>query len=970
MVDTTYIGNFTGGLKTSRLPFNINNDTFPTMVNMYSWRGRAKKKRGTVLLGQAEIQVLSSNATATITGASQSNPCQITAINNFQAGMLVTISGVVGMTQLNNNVYVIVSASPTGFAIDIDSTAFTAYASGGTALIFTGAQSWISPAAALTAGSLDLKISFNLPGSSTITPGSINFVVAGNTYTEPAIPDGTLVGNPAGTGTINYVTGIVNITGGGTSLLTGTFSYYPGLPIMSLDGFSTTIATSEYPYLLTFDQHKAYFLNETLNTKNFYNISFYKGTNVPVRWTGLDYQQFWTANYQSAFWATNNVPGFHFLTGTYTSISGSVVTFNFKENNISNFTKLIVGDILWFNEWPNATANLNGAYGIVTDNTGAGLGNYQVTFDVAPTGLVATNTGIAQMMTNSLPNQDGLRWLDGDPTGSIGTGTGYPNSNSVGWVNFAPPLTATNVSIDNSPLDKYYLVGALIVVPYKDRLLFFSPYIQSTSRAIAGQPPMQMQDLCIWSENGTPYYTEPVPENETYLAKAFYVDETGYGGWLAAGISQPIVTVNNNEDVLLVSFTQRQTRFVFTGNDINPFLFYSVNSELGANATYAGVTLDRGGVTIGQYGIALTDQQSSQRIDLEIPDEVFQINANDNGAFRVNGVRDYYKEWIYFTYPVVNSNVYFPTQSFLWNYRDNTWAILYENYTAQGTYRAKESFTWATCPFPTWNAWQETWNSGVGTAQFPSIVGGNPQGYVLIKGQGTGEAQSGTIFDITNTGDGFTTITSYDHCVTNANPLTGDGDYIYIRGCLGTTDINDRVGKVIRVIDQNTFTIDLPFPAGTYLGLGTFARLCQPLLLTKQFNFYWEQGRQAILGVQKYLFDRTTTGEVTVNLYLSQDDQNVWNNPLNNSAIVYSQKVFTCPESTNIGLTPANTNLQMPTAATQFQIWHRMSTSLLGDTVQIGITLSNDQMKNFELATSDISLHAIVLTTQPGPQLA
>ena len=434
------------------------------------------------------------------------------------------------------------------------------------------------------------------------------------------------------------------------------------------------------------------------------------------------------------------------------------------------------------------------------------------------------------------------------------------------------------------------------------------------------------------------------------------------------------MTVTNNEDVLLVSFSQRQTRFVYTGNDLNPFLFFTINSELGTSSTYSGVTLDRGGVTIGQYGITITTQQSSQRIDLDIPDFVFQIDDSNNGALRVNGVRDYFKEWIYFCYPVnqIPKAAYatnFPTQTFLWNYRGNTWAILYENFTAHGTYRAKNGYSWATCPFTSWNVWNEPWNSGTNTSQFPSVAAGNPQGYVLLKGQGTGEGESGAIESIAADAMNNLTITSVNHCLTAANPLTGDGDFIYIQGCLGTTSINNVVAKVIDVQDVDTFTVDLEFPAGTYLGLGTFARLSQPLLQTKQFNFYWERGRQAILGTQKYLLDRTANGQATVNIYLSQDDTDVFNG-LNNNAVIYSQILYTCPESINIGLTPANTNLQMPTAASQYQIWHRFNTSLIGDTFQIGVTLSEEQMKNYQYATSDIALHAIVLTSQPGPQLA
>ena len=56
MPEQIYIGNFGKGLVTSREPFVIDNDAFPTMFNFYAWRGRAKRKRGTIFLGQLQIQ--------------------------------------------------------------------------------------------------------------------------------------------------------------------------------------------------------------------------------------------------------------------------------------------------------------------------------------------------------------------------------------------------------------------------------------------------------------------------------------------------------------------------------------------------------------------------------------------------------------------------------------------------------------------------------------------------------------------------------------------------------------------------------------------------------------------------------------------------------------------------------------------------------------------------------------------------
>jgi hypothetical protein len=53
----------------------------------------------------------------------------------------------------------------------------------------------------------------------------------------------------------------------------------------------------------------------------------------------------------------------------------------------------------------------------------------------------------------------------------------------------------------------------------------------------------------------------------------------------------------------------------------------------------------------------------------------------------------------------------------------------------------------------------------------------------------------------------------------------------------------------------------------------------------------------------------------------------------------------------------------------QQQIWHRSSNSLIGDTFQIGITLSDAQMRT-DASTSEIVLHAMHFTVEQGPLLA
>ena len=69
-----------------------------------------------------------------ITGATQASPCVVTSVSHgIRTGESATISGVVGMTQLNGNVYTITKVSDDTFSLnDVDSSAFTAYSSGGT----------------------------------------------------------------------------------------------------------------------------------------------------------------------------------------------------------------------------------------------------------------------------------------------------------------------------------------------------------------------------------------------------------------------------------------------------------------------------------------------------------------------------------------------------------------------------------------------------------------------------------------------------------------------------------------------------------------------------------------------------------------------------------------------------------------------------------------------------------------------
>lgn len=917
MGEKILVGPITKGLKNDVTPFNVDNDAFPVLINAYQWRGRIKRKRGTSLLNRLK-RYFNSN------------------ISSYGSIPTITLNG----SGVGNLL--------TGFSLQVD-------------------------------GNI-------VPGSVTLT-GSTGPTI----YTDPAMN-----GSLSPSGTINYATGVITIAAQAGATISAIFNYYPDLPALGLEDFYTS-TSSQFPGTIGFDQKYSYNILPTF-PYNIYDVSFYKnlvtGTYVnyvqktnwtPTTWNGEDYQQFWTVNYEGALWATNGMKQPVDLTKIgmqFKPIITTTVTAGGPPATVSlqiTAHGLVIGDFIFVNEVVT-TIGINFQTGYVTTVTDAN--NVIVTFPNATIAADGTG-GIAQYLTSRAdPTIDCLRWYDGDPTNGNATTPSFLVGK--GWVNFMPPLSQEDYSIASLPEAQYYLVGARTIIPFKDRLLFFGPIIQTSSTTNK----FYLKDTVIYSQNGTPFYTcsftgnpasvdtdfFPIltPTSRGGTATAFWEDITGYGGFITEGSDQDAWTVSPNEDVIIVGFTRHQSRLVATGNDIVPFNFYTINSELGSGSTFSQINTDEGVLTKGSRGYTITSQVASKRIDLDIPDEVFETRLLDNGTERVTAQRDFINEWLYFTYPSVSAKSRFPTQTLQFNYRDNSWAIFKEAYTTYGQFRKVTGYTWGTIgtKYATWSAWNDPWSAGASTLLNPEVIAGNQQGFIMVRDDGTDEGNSLYIqnFSANNI------ITSPDHCLNT-------GDYIVISGCLGTigTNVNGNIYKVSYISDD-TFRVSPNIDSSlSYLGGGVMKRMYIPFVQTRQFPVAWSMARKTRLGPQQYLLTKTGNGQITLLIYLSQDDSNPYNaGPIlldpnsDNNALIYSTILFTCPESTNLGLTPANTNLQMPTAINQSQIWHRMNTSLIGDTVQLGFTLSDAQMRDEEFKSqfSEIELHSFILDVNPSSLLA
>jgi len=919
--DKIIVGPINKGLKTDREPFNIDNDSFPVLINAYQWRGRVRRKRGTKFLNR--------------------------------------------LTRFFNSNLLTYTASPS-ISININ-------------------------------GVGNLISGYGLENNGSITPGSVTLVgsVGGIVYTDPTM-DGYLT--PTGTGgpnTINYASGEITIPAQANGSVTAIFEYYPDLPVMGDEDLS--LDPSDTPNKMLFDTTYSYEMDldfpYAVHDVSFYKNPFADVVNLPgyipktdptpTSWNGADYQQFWTTNYQNALWATNGIRvpfsqgnigmQFKLITGVTIITAGNGINIPAVADITIVAHGLVQGDFIYVNEVQGITG-INFQTGYVTSANPQAANLVRVTFPFAILGGAYTSGGIAQYLTNrSDPTLDTLRWYDGDPTNAVT----HAFIQGQGWVNFMPPISRANFSIANLPAAQYYLVGARLIIPFKDRLLFLGVVVQTST----GNP-IYLPDTVIYSQNGTPYYTasftgDPtlattlykpilVPVNQTATASAYWSDQTGFGGFVSVGVGSPIISVGSNEDVLIIGLSTLQVRLIYTGNDLLPFNFYLIDSELSTSSTFSAVNMGKGIISKGERGLIMVTQREASRIDLDILDQIFEANLLLNGNERFTAQRDFLNEWIYFTYRG-NQNTYrFPTQTLQFNYRDNSWAIFDEAYTTYGQFRQKSGFTWATIgrAFPTWSSWNVAWNAGETTELTPDVSAGNQQGFVCIKDDedGTAEGQSLYIQMITPT-----SIISPDHCL-------NEGDYIVISGVLGVTGLN---GNIFSVSSPTVDAFNLnPIPtlAGTYLGGGVITRMYVPYVQTKQFPTSWAMGRKTRLGVQKYLLSRTNNGQIQLLIFLSTDASDAYNEGaiipepgVVNGSLIYSTTLFTCPESTNLGLTPANTNLQMITdtsgTSRQQQIWHRINTSLIGDTIQLGFTLSDEQMRDtqFRNQFTEIELHAFIL---------
>lgn len=494
--------------------------------------------------------------------------------------------------------------------------------------------------------------------------------------------------------------------------------------------------------------------------------------------------------------------------------------------------------------------------------------------------------------------------------------------NGAAWNTFNPIYDSTTGAT---------IVTARIILPFRNRLVLLN-VVENTG----GASNTAFVNRARFSWIGDP----------TNVA-AFYDNIDGHGDFLDAPTKEAIITAQFLKDRLIVYFEESTWELASTGNEVLPFRWQQINTELGAESTFSQVSFDKFVLGVGNVGIHSCNGSNVDRIDDRIPDEVFDIHNADNGIERVAGIRDYYVEMVYWTFPNPTRTATFPFNNrvLIYNYKTGSWAINEDSITAFGYFQdlANEGETWES-DLTTWESDDTTWFDGENTTtRLKAVVAGNQEGFTfIVDPDANRNAPALQITNMTQSGSSVI-ITTINHNLQAG--YNGQGDYIAIENVQGLT-LNALIYPVDTVIDANTFTI-IGTLTGTYTGGGTIARVSNIKILTKQYNFYAQEGFNASVNKVDFLIDRTTNGAITVDYYVASSQVSNLQGGAASGSLIGNGVLETSPYAL------------IPLESVQDRLWHPVYPMCDGEYIQLNMYMTDAQLRDSLIAWSAFQLHVM-----------
>lgn len=481
------------------------------------------------------------------------------------------------------------------------------------------------------------------------------------------------------------------------------------------------------------------------------------------------------------------------------------------------------------------------------------------------------------------------------------------------------------------------LLTALMCVSFKDRLLFLNV---TENVALVGQRTFSAR--VVYSQIGSPFQVN-----------AFRQDIVGKGGYIEAPTKESIISCEFLKDRLIVFFENSTWELVYTNNQVLPFTFQKINTELGVESTHSIIPFDKIVLGMGSTGIHSCTGINVQRIDDLIPYTIFDINNINDGPKRVYGIRDYFEELCYWTYSSFqqskNDNNVFPNRMLVFDYVNNSWAFNDDSITAFGYFFLQNNLLVWQGVTSRWQEMTQQWDDFESIQLFRSVIAGNQEGWTFIV---TPDLERNCMaLQITDAvaGPNVVTLTIINHNIApNSwifidNIVDNTGDLFLINGSIYQASY----------VDANTITIPFPGLAGTYDGGGTVELVSQINIFTKAYNFFPQEGQYTFIPYGDFYVDKTDTGAITVDYYASSSTESMITDGTLSGALLGSSVLETSPYLLN------------PLEQTQEQFWHRIYFQTYGETIQLNIYFTEEQMLDQDIVFVSFQLNGMIFYAKP-----
>lgn len=462
---------------------------------------------------------------------------------------------------------------------------------------------------------------------------------------------------------------------------------------------------------------------------------------------------------------------------------------------------------------------------------------------------------------------------------TVGSPMRYTDSAAAAWTTFAPGIRGAS----STTADTIFMFQARILIPYYGRLLAFNTYEGTTVGSS-----QNYFNRCRFSQIGSPIQSTVV--GPPFVGGAWRDDVFGKGGFIDAPVNEEIVSAIFYKNTLIVGFERSTWQLRYVGEYGLPFIWERISSDFGCESTFSPVLFDEGVLQVGDRAIVTSSANNVQRIDLQIPDLIFQFRNDEFGKSRVWGARNFQKELVYWSW--VNTNLEsvstwkYPNQTLIFNYRNNTYAIFRDNVTSFGIYQPPNGVTWDRLDV-LWVREDVFWDNEEANPETEKIVSGNQQGFIHYYASSSIDEPSLRITAMV-TGTKTVEITSPDHNLAN-------DEWIQIKNSQfssGDPGFNDRVYQ-IGIIDKDSFSIyfwdngDQPvtLDPSAYIGGGTIVLLPVMDIQTKDFNPYQAKGSQLKLSYVDFLVDAFPQGLISVNVITNASNNNLGNVIVGNNKV-------------------------------------------------------------------------------------